>query len=124
MRQNAEGATALSSLRRQPDADESYALASGLPVIFQEALVLQLVEKLQAEGLRRSGRIPKEVAILLVGATLCPGRTNRPAGRLHSRQGLAPRTHSQRLCWVTVYLHPYSKTQCPIFSVNRHAYRG
>src|SRR5258708_33156671 len=46
----------------------------GLPVIFPEALVLQLVEKLQAEGLRRSGRIPKEVAILLVGATLCPGR--------------------------------------------------
>ena len=88
MRQNAEGATALSSLWRQPDADESYPLASGLPVIFQEVLVLQLVEKLQAQGLRRSGRIPKEVAILLVGATLCPGRTNRPCRKATFAAGL------------------------------------
>ena len=36
-------------------------------MIFQEVFALQPVEKLAAEGLRRSGRIPKEVAILLIG---------------------------------------------------------
>jgi PilZ domain-containing protein len=37
-------------------------------VIFQEISILQPVEKLGAEGLRRSSRIPKEVAILLIGS--------------------------------------------------------
>jgi hypothetical protein len=36
-------------------------------VIVQEVSILQPVEKLGAEGLRRSGRIPKEVAILVIG---------------------------------------------------------
>ena len=36
-------------------------------MIFREVLALQAVEKLGAEDLRRSGRIPKEVAIFLVG---------------------------------------------------------
>ena len=36
-------------------------------MIFREVIVMQPVEKLEEEGLRRSGRIPKEVAILLIG---------------------------------------------------------
>ncbi len=43
-------------------------MASKLALIFQEDLILQTVEKLGVEGLRRSSRIPKEVAILLIGS--------------------------------------------------------
>jgi hypothetical protein len=37
-------------------------------VIFQEVSILQPVDKLGAEGLRRSGRLRKEVTILLIGS--------------------------------------------------------
>ncbi len=96
----------------------------GLPVIFPAALVLQLVEKVQAEGLRRSGRIPKEVAILLVGATLCPGRTNRPCRKATFAAGLGSKDSFSETLLGNGLSASYSKTQCPIFSVNRHAYRG
>ena len=42
-------------------------LALELPANFQEVVALQAVEKLAAQDLRRSGRIPKEVAIRLIG---------------------------------------------------------
>jgi PilZ domain-containing protein len=68
MRQNAEGATALNSPKQQLVEGETSHSASGLPMILQEVIDLQPVEKLEAEGLRRSGRIPREVAILLIGS--------------------------------------------------------
>jgi hypothetical protein len=59
-------------------------------VVFREVFVLQLVEKLEAEGLRRRGRIPKEVAILLVGCDAVPPakRIALPGGYIRGKAWL------------------------------------
>jgi PilZ domain-containing protein len=67
MLQNAQGAIALNSPPRQSAKDQASPLGEGQVVIFEEERVMQIIEKPVAKGLRRSVRIPKEVAILLIG---------------------------------------------------------
>jgi len=68
MRQNAAGATVSNWPPQQPVKDGPSHLGSRSELIFQEDLILQTVEKLGVESLRQSSRIPKEVAILLIGS--------------------------------------------------------
>ncbi len=67
MLQNAEGVTGLSSPARQRFESNPLCRAQGLAVSFQEVFALQPVNKPTTQESRQSDRIPKEIAILLIG---------------------------------------------------------